>query len=90
MDDQQTMMLVAALAGLAAVFGPSPPKKQKTDPREEPRGQRVQYNHARALACIREDYLEPNLPLAKLKMFSLQFIVAVVEYRVRLIRMKSK
>ena len=74
------MVLLLAAVGVAAVavrhatlvYGPYLPKREG-DHRKEPRGKRVKYNHDRALACIKEDYLEPNLPLAKLKMFSLQF-----------------
>ena len=77
------MVLLLAAVGVAAVavrhatlvYGPYLPKREG-DHRKEPRGKRVKYNHDRALACIKEDYLEPNLPLAKLKMFNLQFRIS--------------
>ena len=83
MEDEDFILFVVSYAAAAAaivhhsvVHGPSLPKKREGDHRKEPRGKRVKYNHDRALACIKEDYLEPNLPLAKLKMFNLQFRIS--------------
>ena len=78
------MVLMAQAAASAMMvnvslllFGPRPPKKRKTDHWSQPRSKRVKLNHARALFCIREDYLGfPHLPTVvpnKLKEFKLHF-----------------